>query len=355
LAFFSVGAHAQEKVGEGLELMLGTFVEKLVDGRLGKAFEPLESEAEEVVVEDGGFILGVEEGNGLGFDAVTFGILEEGGDGVESHRLVVEEAAVELGGAVGFEPAGGVGDEREGDGMGFGESVKGERADGVHDFVLDEEIDVALGHADAEFGRDGGHAFVGAFEGHRATELIGFRAIESGDDHGHAEDLFLKERDAEGASEDGFEGRMDVVDGFFSSASIEVGVNEVADDGAGPDDGDLDRDVVEGLGLHDGKGGHLRAGLDLEGADGVGLAKEGKGGGVVFGDLGEVDRASALGAQVEGVFHGSEHAEAEKVDFDDAEIGAVVLVPLHDGATGHAGRLEGDDGIESSVADDHAP
>jgi len=354
LAFLSIRAHAGEKVGEGLELALRTLVEEVVDSGLGKAFEPLEAEAEEVVVEDGGFILGMEQGNGLGFDAVAFGILEEGGDGVESHRLVVEEAAVELDGAVGFEPAGGVGDEREGDGVGFGESVKGERADGVDHFVLDEEIDVALGHAGAEFGGDSGHAFVGTFEGHRATEFIGFRAIESGDDHGHAEDLFLEKRDAEGAGEDGFEGGMDVVDGFFPSASVEVGVDEVADDGARADDGDFDRDVIEGLGLHDGKGCHLRAGLDLEGADGVGLAEESEGCGVVFGNLGKVDRVSALGAKVKGVFHGREHAEAEEVDFDDAEIGAVVLVPLHDGATGHAGWLERDDGIESGVADDHA-
>ena len=131
-------------------------------------------------------------------------------------------------------------------------------------------------------------------------------------------------------------------------------MGEFADDGAGADDGDFDGDVVEAAGFEDGEGVHLGAGLDLEGADGVGAAHEVVGGGVVFGDLGDVDWFAALFAKADGVFHGGEHAEAEEVDFDDAEVFAVVFVPLHDGAVGHGGGLDGDDVVESVVADDDA-
>ena len=39
---------------------------------------------------------------------------------------------------------------------------------------------------------------------------------------------------------------------------------------------------------------------------------------------------------------------------DDTHVGAVVLVPLHDDAARHGGRLERDDGIELALADHHA-
>ena len=41
--------------------------------------------------------------------------------------------------------------------------------------------------------------------------------------------------------------------------------------GPGPDDRDLDDEVVEGLRLHPRQHRHLRAALDLEDADGVAL------------------------------------------------------------------------------------
>ncbi len=56
----------------------------------------------------------------------------------------------------------------------------------------------------------------------------------------------------------------------------------------------------------------------------------------------------------EAIFEDGHHAEAEEVDFDDAEVGAVFLVPLDDGAAGHGGALERNDVVELALADDHA-
>ena len=58
--------------------------------------------------------------------------------------------------------------------------------------------------------------------------------------------------------------------------------------------------------------------------------------------------------EFDGIFEHGHHAEAEQIDFDDAHVGAIFFVPLHDDAAGHGGGLERDDGIELSLADDHA-
>ena len=106
------------------------------------------------------------------------------------------------------------------------------------------------------------------------AELFGFGSGEVADDHGHAEELLLKEGDAEGAFEDGLEFGDGVGDGLFAAlAAAHVGVHHFADDGAGADDGDLDDEVVEAAGGVAGDGGHLGAGFDLEHADGVGAAE----------------------------------------------------------------------------------
>ena len=57
---------------------------------------------------------------------------------------------------------------------------------------------------------------------------------------------------------------------------------------------------------------------------------------------------------VERVLQHRHHAEAEQIDLDDPHVGAVVLVPLHDDAAGHAGVLERHDGVELALADHHA-
>ena len=73
------------------------------------------------------------------------------------------------------------------------------------------------------------------------------------------------------------------------------------------------------------------------------------------GKLREVDLfVVVIADQLDGVFEHGHHAEAEQIDFDDAHVGAVFLVPLDDDAAGHGGGLERHDGIEASLADHHA-
>ena len=132
-------------------------------------------------------------------------------------------------------------------------------------------------------------------------------------------------------------------------------IHHLADDGAGADDGDLHHDVVETLGAQARKARHLRAAFDLEHADGVGLLQGGIDLRIVGGKMRQVDFFVIVVAdEFDGIFEHGHHAEAEQIDFDDAHVGAIFFIPLHDDAAGHGGGFERDDGIELSLADDHA-
>ncbi len=256
---------------------------------------------------------------------------------------------------VALEPGRGVGDQGEAGGVGFGEAVEGEAGDAAHDVVLRDAGDAALGHAVAQPGFDLLHALLGALEAHRAPQFFGFAAVEAGCRHRESQQLFLEERDAEGATQNRFERRMRVLDGFAAGAPVQVGVHHLPDDRAGADDRDFHHQVVEVPGLHARQCRHLRAALDLEGAHRVGALDHGKGGGIIGREFREVDRdAFVLAREPDGVFERVQHAEAEQVDLDDAEVGAVVLVPLHHAATGHRRGFDRHDFVEAARSDHDA-
>ena len=54
------------------------------------------------------------------------------------------------------------------------------------------------------------------------------------------------------------------------------------------------------------------------------------------------------------LFQCLQHAEAEQVDLDNAEIGTVVLVPLDDDSILHGSWFERHDLVETPSGDDHA-
>ena len=68
--------------------------------------------------------------------------------------------------------------------------------------------DAALGHPRAQSLFDLLHALGRAFEAHRPAQLFGFAAGEAGRFHGHAENLLLEDRHAQGALQDRFEAGM---------------------------------------------------------------------------------------------------------------------------------------------------
>ena len=188
--------------------------------------------------------------HGQGRHAVAGGVLDEGGGAVEAEREGVEHAGEEGLRVVGAEVRGGVGDQRERRGVGFGEAVERERGDAADDLVLGVAVDVALGHAGAQALLDLRHPLDRALEAHRAAQLLGLAAGEAGDLHRHPQQLLLEDRHAEGAAQDRLERRVRVLDRLAAGAAVQVRVHHLADDRARADDRDLDDEVVEGARLH---------------------------------------------------------------------------------------------------------
>ena len=200
------------------------------------------------------------------------------------------------------------------------------------------------------------HALDRALEAHGAPQLLGLAAGEAGRLHGDAQQLLLEERHAEGPRQDRLQAGVRVRDGLAAGAAVQVGVHHLPRDRAGPDDRDLDHQVVEALGLHARKRRHLRAALDLEDADRVGALDHRVG-------LGVVGRAGGPGRWTIGPraatssivsSRACQHAEAQQVDLDDAQVGAVVLVPLHHAPVLHGRRLDRHHLVEAPGGDHDA-
>ena len=136
-------------------------------------------------------------------------------------------------------------------------------------------------------------------------------------------------------------------------------VHGAALDRAGPDQRDLDREVVEPPRQEAGQQPQLRPRLHLEDPDRVRPAQL-----VVDALLLLRDRlerpplahvlTDGLGREVEGVLQRREHAEPEQVELHEPHVGAVVLVPLQHGPVLHAGVLDRHDLADGPVGEHHA-
>ena len=249
----------------------------------------------------------------------------------------------------------GVGDQREAGGVGFGEAVQRERGDGLHDGVLRLSADAVLLHAGAQADLDVAHPRLGAFEAHRAPQLLGLAPAETGGDHRHAQKLFLKQRDAQRAAQHRLQRRMQALGLLPALAAPQKRMQHFSDDGAGPDDGHLHHDVVELLRAQPRQAGHLRAALHLEHADGVGVAQRRIHQRIVRGQMRQIDAlAIRLADDPDRLLQYRHHPQAQQIHLDDAHVRAVFFIPLHHHAAGHRGRLERNDRVQLALADDHA-
>ena len=148
---------------------------------------------------------------------------------------------------------------------------------------------------------------------------------------------------------------MRVGDGFPALPALKERVHHVADDRARANDRDLHYDVVKPFRPQAGQTRHLRAAFYLEHSNGVGFLKRGVHVGIISGQMREIHFFMVVIAdEFDRVFQNSHHTEAEQIDFYDTHVGTIFFVPLHDDTAWHGSRFEWDDGIETSLADDHA-
>ena len=133
-----------------------------------------------------------------------------------------------------------------------------------------------------------------------------------------------------------------------------VGVHHLAHDRTGPNDGHLHHQIVEALRMIARQRRHLRAALHLKHAHRVGLLQRAIDL-LVLGQVRQIDRLAVVrGNQFKAILEHGHHAQAEQVHLDDAQVGAVFLVPLDDRAAGHGSALQRHHVIQLPLADHHA-
>ena len=99
-----------------------------------------------------------------------------------------------------------------------------------------------------------------------------------------------------------------------------------------PNDRHFNHNVVKTFRFHPRQRGHLRAALDLENADRIGLLHDLKGGRIILRDVRKIEWPTALAAKFKGILHHRHHPQSKQIDLHDAEIFAIVLVPLRNDA-----------------------
>ena len=147
---------------------------------------------------------------------------------------------------------------------------------------------------------------------------------------------------------------MRVAHGLPPETAVDVRMHHVARDRTGTNDRHLHDQVVEAGRTDTRQGRHLRTALNLEHADRVGTLDHAVGLGVVRRNLGEIERTAARPDGGGRFLQHRHHAQAQQVHLDNAEIRAILLVPLHHHAARHAGILERHDGIQVALANHHA-
>ena len=193
------------------------------------------------------------------------------------------------------------------------------------------------------------------FGTHRPAQLVGLGGVESGHVDGQLHQLLLEQRHPQGAFERPAHRRMLDRHRLFPVAPFDERMHRAALDGAGPDQGHLDDEIVEAARFQPREGGHLRTGLHLEHADRVGATEHLVHSGFSEVEGGEVDvYPLVFGDQVDRIVQRGEHAETQHVEFDQPDGGAVVLVPLQHAAVLHPRPLRGADIGDRPVADHHA-
>jgi hypothetical protein len=186
-----------------------------------------------------------------------------------------------------------------------------------------------------------------------AAQLIGFTCAETGGNHGELNDLFLKDGHAEGAFQHATYSVVGVGCRFQTLPAAQVGMDHVALNGAWANDGNLDHEVVEIVGVQAWQHGHLGTGFHLEYAHAVAPLQH-----VISlwifggnGRDGQVETAKVL-QKMQRFADGGEHAEAQDVHFQEPEGLEVVFVPLDDGAVFHRCVFDGDQLSQGTAGDD---
>src|SRR4029078_6601444 len=121
----------------------------------------------------------------------------------------------------------------------------------------------------------------------------------------------------------------------------QIRMHHAAGDRSGPDNADLDHQVIKILRFEPRQHRHLSAALDLKHADGVALANHIERRLITLGDRRHrIFDTVMLAQKLETEIELGETAEAEKIDFEESEVFDIDLVPLNYRALRHGGVFD---------------
>ena len=293
------------------------------------------------------------------------GVPHQLGGRVEAHGLGVDQGGAEGVGPAPFHPGRGVDQQGEADGVALGEAVGAEPLDLAEAALGEVRVVAPPGHALQEAAAVFADAPQVAEGGHGPAQAVGVVLAEPGRLDGQAHGLLLEEGHAQGLAQYPVQlvrravlrRRGGEVHRVGPVAPAQVGVDHVALDGAGPDDGDLDHQVVEAPGLQARQHGHLGPALHLEDAHGVRPAQHVVDLRDLLGDLGDVGQPGPVRPgrdHLEGLAQGGQHAQGQDVHLHQAQGVDVVLVPLDEGAVRHGGVADRDQLVQPAPGQDIA-
>ena len=171
---------------------------------------------------------------------------------------------------------------------------------------------------------------------HGAAKLVGFARSESGGDDCQLHRLFLEDGDAQRPLQDRANFLVGIGYQFIAVSPPQVGMHHVPLNRSGTNNGNLNYEVVPAAGPQSGEHTHLPAAFDLEDANRIRRADHVVDRRVFAGNIGQCQLPPrVLFDQGKAAPDRREHAEAEAVDLEQAELFEIFLVPLNHGAAIH--------------------
>src|ERR1051325_996797 len=237
-----------------------------------------------------------------------------------------------------LEPSGGIGNQGEARRMAFRKTIFAEAAN-LLDYALGECGGDALRlHACDQPFAVALHSSSAMPRRHVAAQLIGFSGSVIRHDHRQPHHLFLEQRHTEGSLENRPQQIMGKIDFLFLLAPAQIRMHHATGDRSGPDNADLDHQVIKILRFEPRQHRHLGAALDLKHADGVALTNHIERRLITLGDRRHrIFDTVMLAQKLETEIELRETAEAEKIDFEESEVLDIDLVPLNHRALRHGG------------------
>ena len=264
--------------------------------------------------------------------------------GVKAHRLRVEQRTAKGGREMAFEPARHIDEVRKACRVAFGKAIFTKAANLVETALRELAVVAAVDHAFDHHVLQFVHHAAAAEGRHGLAQPVRFLGRELGRIERNLHGLLLEDRYAQRTFENARQfvrwAVMRTWCGYLHllgpAPSFKIGMDHVALDRAGPNDSDLNHEIVEFARTQPWQHVHLRAAFDLEYAERIPLAQHGVSVGIFTRDGCQSESPAVMIVnQVEAFPDATQHSQRQNIDLEDAQCFDIVLVPFDETAVGH--------------------